>query len=302
MRSQSFSDWLTREVASSRIALVGLYEQKDKLLYVEAPPIRKRYMQAIGIHEQSVLEAELETFMLRRKLELIQIAVNRREAVDLRAIDAALEAEKAQKITELEADDRTLNELPQLNEADAQALQQQYREITASFHPAMNPDITDTQKELYSKVQEAYRMQDWKAMKLLYDMLFAPMSDQGFTITRDSCQPTPQEMRQASREIANALATDYKLAKKLYPYFMPQEEDLVIHDTLAQYQEQRKALEKEIEGIRSGFPFNALETLNNKNKTEEYLAELRVRAKQCEAEKAQLELRIKKLTEGKVNG
>ena len=34
MRTQTFYDWLQREVASSRMALVGLYESRDKLLYV----------------------------------------------------------------------------------------------------------------------------------------------------------------------------------------------------------------------------------------------------------------------------
>ncbi len=302
MRAQNFYNWLTREVSSSRMALVGLYEQKDKLLYVEAPPLRKRYMETIGIFEESVLEAELEVSMLRRKAEMIQIAINRREPVDLQAIEEALEAEKEQKVSALESADRTLNELPKLNQQEEHTIQRQYREITSAFHPAMNPDITDAQKELYEKAQEAYRLQDVEAMKLIYDMLFSPIDSSEISVISDSHAPTAQEMREEYREFAAALTTDYKLAKLLYPFFMPLEEDAVVRDSLDMYNEQRKTIEEEIASIRAGFPFNAVSTLNDKNKVEEYLAELRVRAKQCETEKAALEQRIDKLLEGAKNG
>lgn len=302
MRAQSFYDWLLREVATSRMALVGLYEQKDKLLYVEAPPIRKRYMEAIGNFEESVLEAELEVSLLRRKIELIQISINRHEPIDLQAIEAILIEERNQKVSELEAKDATLNDLPQLSEQEEHTLQRLYREITSAFHPAMNPDITETQKELYEKAQQAYRLQDVEAMKLIYDMLFAPAELSGLELATQDSYPSAQKLKAEYKKFVSALSTDYKLAKTLYSCFMPLEEDAVVLDSLETYNAQRKTVEDEIVSIKSGFPFNAVETLNDKNKTEEYLAELRLRAKQCETEKAQLEQRINELIEGVTNG
>lgn len=304
MREQSFLDWLAREVASCRMALVSLYEQKNKLLFVEAPPLRKRYMEAIGIYEENVLEAELEAALLRRKVEMIQIAVNRRESINIQAIDAALAAEKEQRVAALEAGDRTLHELPQLNEQETHTLQRQYREITSNFHPAMNPDSTDTQKELYEKAQKAYQMQDVAEMKLIYDMLFSLKIDDDGGVSTTECYSvsTAEGRRESFREFATELSTDYKLAKQLYSCFLPLEEDAVFCDSLEYYNDQRKALEEEIAAIRGGFPFNAVPTLNDKCKTEAYLAELRVRARQCETEKALLEHRIITLTEGAANG
>lgn len=179
MRMQSFGDWLIREVAASRMALISAYEKRDHLLYVEAPPLRKRYMDAIGTVEEGVLQAELEVALLRRKAELIQIALNRREPVDLAAIAAQLETEKDEKIASMEQADLTLNELPQLAEEQAETLQSQYREIIRNFQPAMNPDISDVQRELYQKALEAYKMQDAAAMQLIYDMLLAPLNMDG---------------------------------------------------------------------------------------------------------------------------
>lgn len=302
MRRQTFYDWLLREVATSRMALIGLYEKKDKLLYVEAPPLRQRYMELIGIHEERVLAAELEVSMLRRKIEMIQSALNRREPVDIKAIDAAIETERAQVISEIEAGDRTLHELPQLSEQEERTLQRQYREITAAFHPAMNPDISETQKELYEKAQNAYRLQDVEAMKLIYDMLFAPEASSATVVSADGTPYDSGKSRKEYREIASALSTDYKLAKQLYPFFMPLEEDAVVRSSLETYEAQRRAVEEEIAGIRAGFPFNAAATLNDKRKTEEYLAELRARAKRCELEKKELQNQITTLTEGIANG
>ena len=302
MRNQTFYDWLTREVATSRMALIGLYEIRDRILYVEAPPLRKKYMDLIGNTEEAVLQAELEVSLLRRKVEMIQVAINRREPVDLAAIDAKLEEERQQQVSALENADLTLNELPQLTEQEEHTIQRQYREITSAFHPSMNPNLTEAQKELYQKAMEAYKLQDVEAMKIIYDALFSPMDMGEFSITTSRGPSTPEKRREDYRVIATEFSTDYLLAKKLYDCFVPLEEDLVVMDTLQGYDAQRKQVEEEIAQIRAGFPFNAVATMNDPAKTEEYLAELRIRARNCETEKAALEKQIATMTEGRTDG
>ena len=71
MRRQSFYDWLLLELQTARAALLGLYVRRDELLYEQAPALRRRYMEAIGREEDAVLQAELETALLRRKAEMI---------------------------------------------------------------------------------------------------------------------------------------------------------------------------------------------------------------------------------------
>lgn len=73
MRNQSYTDWLEARRYASRLALIGAYEYRDKLLYIDAPELRKRYMDTFGAAEDEVLKAELEVSLLRRKTELIQI-------------------------------------------------------------------------------------------------------------------------------------------------------------------------------------------------------------------------------------
>lgn len=304
MRNQTFYDWLTREVATSRMALIGLYENRDRILYMEAPPLRKKYMDLIGNFEETVLQAELEVSLLHRKVEMIQIAINRRELVDLAAIDAQLEAEKEQQVSALENADLTLNELPQLTEQEERTIQRQYREITSAFHPAMNPNLTDTQKELYKKALDAYKLQDVEVMKIIYNMLFSPtdMGEFQISISHSPLEYTPEEQRADYRAIATEFSTDYLLAKKLYACFVPLEEDSIVLDTLHGYDAQRKEIEEEIARIRAGFPFNAVATMNDPTKTQEYLAELRIRARNCETEKAALEKQIATMTGGRADG
>ncbi len=302
MRVQTFYNWLEREVLSSRMALVALYENRDRLLYVEAPALRKKYMDHIGISEESVLEAELEVLLLRKKMELIQTAVNRRETVDQKKIERTLVEEREKQVSYLEQADTTLQELPQLTEQEEHTLQRQYREITSQFHPAMNPDISDTQKELFEKAVEAYKMQNVLEMKLIYDMLFSPVDLNAVDLARLVKEDTPEKWRADYGKMASELMTDYSLAKDLYSCFAPLEDDRAVLDALQEYDRQRKEIEEEIIKIKAGFPFNALDTMNDPAKMEEYMAELRIRAKRAKEEKADLEKRIEELMKGCTNG
>jgi hypothetical protein len=77
---------------------------------------------------------------------------------------------------------------------------------------------------------------------------------------------------------------------------------------LQEYTALRNALEADIAQIRAGFPFNAAATLKDPEKTADYLAELRVRAKNAAEEKAALNAKIEALAalaaqaEGSTNG
>lgn len=293
MRRQSFHDWLLQEVASIRKSLFPLYEKKDRLLYVDAVALRNEYIDKIGKYEESVLEAELETALLREKLILIQTAINRREPVDMGKIALLLEEKRQALIGTVEQQDLTRHELPQLSDEDNKELQRLYRMIVERFHPAINPFLSDTQKELYEKAMEAYQRQNLNELRLITEML-TEVQDEGETgrTSTPLSLPEAEDLKELYQDFANAMTTDYSLAKELYACFAPQEDDTVVLDMIRRYTEQREALEKEIRNIRESFPFNAEATLCSPQKTEEYLNELRIRKKTAEAEKEKLEKRI----------
>ena len=302
MRQQTFYDWLLREVASSRMALISLYESRDRILYIEAPTLRKKYIGIFGEIENAVLQSELETALLRRKVELIQTAINRREKIDLDQIEAQIKDEREHLLSQLEQNDVTLNELPQLSDEQTHTLQRLYHEITSCFHPAMNSDLTETQKDLYQKALEAFKMQDVDAMKIIHDSLFV---ERDFGSSFQVSTPIPQEEKDERadyRSVAYALMTDYSLAKKLYSFFAPLEDDYIVLNYIRDCDSKRKEVEEEIARIKAQFPFNAVDTMNSKSKAEEYFAELRLRASKSETEKHELQRKIEKLMERQTNG
>ncbi len=303
MRKQSFTACLAAEAESAQLALLAAYQERDRVLYVEAASLRKEYMDIFGVVEDAVLRAELELHLLQRKRDLIQRALNRREKVDLAAIEKTLEEEKSGLLNRLESEDRTGKEMPELTEDQMQTMQRQYREINRQFHPSMHPEISDTQRELFEKAQTAYRDQDPQAMKLVYDMLFDPI-DKGdlLNILKEIAHEDPENARQSFVAMAQDMETDYGLAKLLYDCFMPMEEERVVSCAMDNYKAERKAVEEEIAEIRKGFPFNAAEVLNDPAKQEEYMMSLKLRARQCEDETKQVQDTISELLRGTING
>lgn len=184
-------------------------------------------------------------------------------------------------------------------------LQQLYRDIIRDYHPAMHPEMTQSQKELYDKASEAYKAQDAEALMLIYQALNPSDNTEEKTSERFEIL-SPEKMAEARRkeyrDEVSLLATDYSLAKKLYACFAPLEEDMVVLDALDRFGKQKQALEEEIAAIREGFPFNAASTLRDPKKTDEYLEELKVRAREASRKKEQLLKRTERLAEGRING
>lgn len=293
MANHTYYDWLVQELLAARLSLLGLIEEKDRLLYVKAPALRLEYMTQIGTFEEEVLAKELEVSLLRRKRELIQIAHNRREKVDLAAIEATLEEERAQLLTDLESQDLTARSTPALTAQDQQELQKMYRTIIQDFHPQMNP-VSETQKELFERGMEAYRRQNPEAMRLIYNMLCGTDSISLQTSVSVSEGGRDEELK----EITDMLITDYSLAATLYPLFDATEEDRVLSMSIENTRQNRKQLESELQKIQEVFPFNAEETLHDTKKTEAYCAELTLRLRQAELATGELNAKINEMLGG----
>lgn len=294
MSKCSFSQWLLEELFVARMALLALLEERDRLRYLEGPVLKEEYLAKIGSYEEQVLESELDVSLLERKVELIQIAINRREPVDLERIEAQLAEEREIKIEDLNAtafDAVTPDESDRGPSERSEEFQQMYREIIHTFHPKMNPNLTETQKQLYEKAQEAYRNRNHEALKLIYDMLFNKSEE---TIYMAAAQRNSNATEDA-QEISDFLATDYTFAKSLFDQFIPLEADKVLMEATQDYKGQSNVLMNEIERMKEEFPFSAKEILRNQAKQDEYLTQLRIRQKQCEAAKQELTQKINKM-------
>ena len=275
MGNPCFAGWLAQEVESAQNALLTRIEQLDTLRYVEAPKLRSEYMVKIGTSEEEVLDAELNTKMLQRKLELIQIKRNRREPIDMAEIDQQFEAERKELLEQAEVADAAGQQLPQLTEEQQDELQKLYHKIVENFHPQVHPNLTDTEKALYEKAVEAYRSRNLDALKLIDEILFK--DNISLVLQASLSIDDAEDDEQHAAALAEALSADYTLAKQLYPYFEPSQQDAVLRSAAERYIVQCEETEDEIEQLRQTFPFTAQSTLADSEKTKAYLEQLSLR-------------------------
>ena len=292
MREQSFSIWLSEEVTTARHAMLILLEKRDRLLYTEAPALRQEYMEKIGAFEEEVLEAELQVNLLERKSELIQAAMNRREAIDLDAINRQIDEEREGMLTKMEEDSAS-KEVPALTEEEQEKLQEMYHDIIRDFHPQMHTDVTEIQKDLYEKAQSAYQRQNLEALDLIHQMLYDDSNKLTCTFSVSVVEQIEEKAEEETlQELVDTLFSDYSLAAKVFPCFELSEEDAVLKKNWEDCREEYKKLQSEIDAIKADFPFNAKETLRSPQKAEEYREHLRRRLKNTEEEKEKWEQKI----------
>lgn len=294
MGNSCFAGWLAQEVESAQNALLTRIEQLDTLRYVEAPKLRNEYMVKIGTAEDEVLNAELDAKMLQRKLELIQIKRNRREPIDMAEIDQQIEAERKELLAQAETADAAGQRLPQLSEEQQAELQELYHKIVEGFHPQVHPNLTDTEKALYEKAVDAYRNRNLTALKLIDEILF---KDGIAFALKTTLSVVEEDEQQQAAVLAEALSADYTLAKQLYPYFVPQQQDAVLRSAAERYTAQRTALEAEIEQLQQVFPFTAQPTLADPEKTKAYLEQLTLRKLRAQDAEKQLTQKLNRIME-----
>lgn len=95
---------IEREHASRlREELAASVGERDELLYVICPNIETAYMLAVGSLEYRTFELRCNMLRLRRKAELIQAMINRQEPIDEARIEAILNGEFAEYQTQLAA-------------------------------------------------------------------------------------------------------------------------------------------------------------------------------------------------------
>lgn len=270
MNAHTFTNWLYSEVMTARNALLTLFEQIDKMRFTDAPALEQQYMEQVGSEEEAVIQREIECELLEEKKKMVQTAINRREAIDETAIDARIDSLRQEKLEE--AVGNAPSELPyhSLSPEKADALQALYRQIVKNYHPQMHPEMTDQQRELFDKAQDAYRRKDMTALELIYDMLASTEGEPMHLILTLKVAEGDESVETQKR----SFSTDYSLARKLYSCFVPTAEEAAIEEELVQCQEKQAKLMAQIDAMKQEFPFSAAEMLADPVQIEAYKQQL----------------------------
>lgn len=273
----AFDKWLCDELLASQYILLALYERADYLQYHEQPRLEQQYIDLFGELEDQVIQEELRLELLILKKQKIQTALNRREPIDEATIDAEIEARR----NEMEAEAQgtgTPPEYRELTEEDQEELQYLYRKMVQNYHPATHLELTDVHRELFKKVQDAYRRKDLAAMRMTCDLMLkadnAKDPREIEEMLRLLLKHSPKKESKDEDTLEVQIPADYTLAKKLFPYVQPTGEEIALQEEWNRYRDSIREAESFIHSMEEEFPFTAEKMMSDPEAAAAYRNEL----------------------------
>ena len=191
----------------------------DELLYVIIPNIKEKYLLTFGALEYKVYKAECSYLRLKRKMELLQIQKNRQEKVDLKKIELILNQEFKEYKVKLEEQLTKINkalkrsELDCLSAEDVKLLKTLYRNIVKLLHPDLNPNITETQLELFHRATEAYKNSDLFVVKVINELVMEEENS-----LEDNSIVELKKEKERLEKLIEGLTTKKAFIKESFPY------------------------------------------------------------------------------------
>lgn len=137
--------------------LEALLLEREHLRSVICVNIQREYTLVFGGLEYQIYKASCDYLRLRRKKELIQAKKNRRERIDLKAVEARLDEEfrdYKKKLDEKMAEvNRALkaSAMEFLSEEETMAIKKLYKQLVKRLHPDLNPSATEAEIELFHR-------------------------------------------------------------------------------------------------------------------------------------------------------
>jgi len=157
---------LCHECEILREELTALALEREHLCSTVIPNLKAEYQVKIGVKEYELFIKKCELQRIRRKIELIQAALNRMEPVTIAAVEAKLDAEFAEwqeKIERMAGDIKAAEYLQaqeKMSHQDHQQLQKMFRQIAKRLHPDINPGLSEEQQRLWLRASTAYKEGD----------------------------------------------------------------------------------------------------------------------------------------------
>lgn len=248
-----------------------LITKRDDLLMREWPLLEAVYMETIGQLQYEQLCLQYEIALMKMERDLLQAAINRGEKVDKEAVNEKVN-ETAQTFNDnIQREEEKINESKEYREQHSQEykeftdqdaeepdkdreaekieLKKLYKRLVHRLHPDLHPEQSEWERELFLKVQEAYR--------------------EGYL----------ERLRELEAELDAGMPSDSANSGSIEDW----------EERISILKEQIKKVKKEIKQIENDFPFTYRGKLNDKEwvsaKQEEILAAI----EQLKAEKQRLE-------------
>ena len=236
---------LKDDVERLRTELSMLMLERDELRFVICKNIETEYMLKLGSLEYKAYEAQCAALRLKRKIELIQARKNRQEVINLTVIDKTLDEEF------LEYEKKLNEQVEKMNEA-----------LEYSKGEYLSEEDNKELKKLYRKI-----------VKVLHPDINLEVTAAQIKML-DNAMNAYKNGDLKSLRIIDEMVGDHKLPEKY-------------QDALTQLKEEKERLDKmvatiqeSITKIKSDYPYNVKDILEDEKKVEQKKTELEELLKQ----------------------
>lgn len=167
---------LREEIKMLRKKLAQRLTERDELIYTTCENIKMKYMVEIGYLEYKLYNLSITYQRLKRKKELIQSRLYRKETISLADIEELLEKEFEEYKRKLKERLKEVNDALArsegkfLSDEDTKTLKDMYRAVVKRLHPDLNPHASKEEMDLFMKAVNAYKLGDIETMKLIFEV------------------------------------------------------------------------------------------------------------------------------------
>lgn len=140
---------LKREIQQAKKSLEDLLLERDELRFVVCQNIKTNYMLEIGNLEYRVYKEYCDFLRLRRKKEIIQAKQNRKEKISMKVIERLLDEEFLGYKKKLEDKIHEMNEAMALSKMESLTDDetQEFKKIYRSIVKSLHPDLNPEKSE-----------------------------------------------------------------------------------------------------------------------------------------------------------
>lgn len=205
-------------------------------------------MLSIGYLECKAYELRCEILRLKRKIELIQSRINRREAIDMDSIELELDELFYEYQEELnrrmhqvtEALERKGQE--RLSKDNLKEFKSLYRSIVKALHPDLNPGRSENQDKLFYRAVEAYENGDLESLRVISTMIDGEDFFEGSLLALNRILDQLHRSIESQRMAIDELESDFPFTMKefLLDSRKVEEKQEELHQEIVQLKEARQ--------------------------------------------------------------
>lgn len=217
---------LKKQIITLKNEVSDLLFQRDNYVLQIIPQVEMDFQIKIGALEYKVFEFQCKILRIRRKIELVQQALNHEKNPDLLKIESVLDHEQAdyeQKLEKMQSEvlnamDRNKS-IEKLSCEDTKKMKKIYFKIVRQLHPDLNPKINEKERSLLLRAVSAFERGSIEDLEIIEVMIkeiehLDPVEDQKLS---DSAVAELTKERNRLTEIKNRLTESIQNIENSFP-------------------------------------------------------------------------------------